>query len=136
MVSLNRNEVGKDTNFYPLPWAVNEILIGKDRNVQIWNSGHFSNSLYRLPYIITSEEAAEFFRLPIGSERVSAGLNVNESGKSSKTYTSNIINAGDITVGKLRSSSHGDTIGFSLKDFIIPLLTGKYLALFPIPSES
>ena len=54
--------------------------------------------------------------MPIGSERVSAGLNVNESGKSSKTYTSNIINAGDITVGKLRSSSHGDTIGFSLKD--------------------
>jgi len=116
MVSLNQNEVGKDTNFYPLPWAVNEILMGKDRNYQIWNSGHFSNSLYRLPYIITSEEAAEFFRLPIGSERVSAGLNVNESGKTSKTYTSNIINAGDITVGKLRSSSHGDTIGFSLKD--------------------
>lgn len=116
VVSLNRNEVGKDTNFYPLPWAVNEILMGKDRNIQIWNSGHFSNSLYRLPYIITSEEAAEFFRLPIGSERVSAGLNVNESGKSSKTYTSNIINAGDITVGKLRSSSREDTIGFSLKD--------------------
>ncbi len=116
MVTLNRNEVGKDTNFYPLPWAVNEILVGKDRNYQIWSSGQFSNSLYRLPYIITSEEAAEFFRLPIGSERVSAGLNVNESGKTSKTYTSNIINAGDITVGKLRSSSNGDTIGFSLKD--------------------
>ncbi len=116
IVALNRNEVAKDTNFYPLPWAVNEILMGKDRNVQIWNSGYFSNSLYRLPYIITSEEAVEFFRLPIGSERISAGLNINESGKSSKTYTSNIINAGDITVGKLRSSSHGDTIGFSLID--------------------
>jgi hypothetical protein len=116
MVSLNRNEVGKDTNFYPLPWAVNEVLMGKDRNYQIWNSGQFSGALYRLPYIITSEEASEFFRLPVGSERVSAGLKVNESGKASKTYTSNIINTGDITVGKLRSSSNGDTIGFSLKD--------------------
>lgn len=116
MVSLTRNEVGKDNNFYPLPWAVNELLMGKERNTQIWNSGYFSNSLYRLPYIITSEEAAEFFRLPIGSDRISAGLNVNESEKNSKTYTSNIINSGDITVGKLRSSSKGDTIGFSLKD--------------------
>lgn len=116
MVSLTQTEVSKNNNFYPLPWAVNEILIGKNRNNQIWNSGQFSNALYRLPYIITVEEAAEFFSLPVGSDRISAGLNVNESGKDSKTYSSNIINAGDITVGKLRSSAKGDTIGFSLKD--------------------
>jgi len=116
IVSLNKNEVGKDTNFYPLPWAVNELLLRKERNLQIWNSGLFSDSLYRLPYIITSEEAVEFFRLPIGSARVAAGLNINESEKNKKTYVSNIINTGDITIGKLRSSSNSDTIGFSLKD--------------------
>lgn len=71
---------------------------------------------YRLPYVITAEEASEFFRLPIGSDRITAGLKINESGKGNKTYSSNIINAGDITVGKLRSSTKGDTIGFSLKD--------------------
>ena len=116
LVDVDRNEVMKDTNFYPLPWAVNEILLNKERNYQIWSSGQFSNALYRLPYIITSEEASEFFRLPIGSERISAGLSINESGKSNRTYATNIINAGDITVGKLRSSSKEDTIGFSLKD--------------------
>lgn len=116
LVDLDSREVMKDTNFYPLPWAVNEVLLGKGRNSQIWSSGQFSNALYRLPYIITSEEASEFFRLPVGSDRVSAGLTVNESGKSSRTYATNIINAGDITVGKLRSSAKGDTIGFSLKD--------------------
>ena len=115
-VNLYSNEVGKNDNFYPLPWAVNEILVGKERNLNIWNSGQFSNALYRLPYVITAEEAAEFFRLPIGSDRISAGLKINESGKGNKTYSSNIINAGDITVGKLRSSTKGDTIGFSLKD--------------------
>ena len=115
-VNLYSNEVGKNDNFYPLPWAVNEILVGKVRNLNIWNSGQFSNALYRLPYVITAEEAAEFFRLPIGSDRISAGLKINESGKGNKTYSSNIINAGDITVGKLRSSTKGDTIGFSLKD--------------------
>lgn len=115
-VNLYSIEVGKNDNFYPLPWAVNEILVGKERNLNLWNSGQFSNALYRLPYIITAEEAAEFFRLPIGSDRISAGLKINESGKGNKSYSSNIINAGDITVGKLRSSTKGDTIGFSLKD--------------------
>jgi len=116
LIDLDRSEVGKDNNFYPLPWAVNEVLIGKGRNNNIWASGQFSSALYRLPYVITAEEAAEFFRLPIGSDRVTAGLKINESGKGNKTYSSNIINAGDITVGKLRSSTKGDTIGFSLKD--------------------
>lgn len=116
LVPLQSYEVNKNNNFYPLPWAVNELLLNADRNSAVWNSGQFSSSLYRIPFIITSEEAAEFFRLPIGSDRISAGLNINESGKSSKTYTANIINAGDIIVGKLRSSSKGDTIGFSLKD--------------------
>lgn len=116
LIDLDKSEVGKDNNFYPLPWAVNEVLVGKERNLNIWNSGQFSNALYRLPYVITAEEASEFFRLPIGSDRITAGLKINESGKGNKTYSSNIINAGDITVGKLRSSTKGDTIGFSLKD--------------------
>ena len=116
LIDLDKSEVGKDNNFYPLPWAVNEVLVGKERNLNIWNSGQFSNALYRLPYVITAEEASEFFRLPIGSDRITAGLKINESGKGNKTYSSNIINAGDITVGKLRSSAKGDTIGFSLKD--------------------
>lgn len=116
LIDLEKTEVGKDSNFYPLPWAVNEVLMGKGRNYNIWTSGLFSNALYRLPYIITGEEAVEFFRLPIGSDRITAGLKINESGKGNKTYSSNIINAGDITVGKLRSSEKGDTIGFSLQD--------------------
>lgn len=116
LVDLRRDEVGKDNNFYPLPWAVEEILTGKDRNYNIWASGQFSPALYRLPFVITAEEAAEFFRLPIGCDRIAAGLNINESGKKGRTYTANIINAGDITVGKLRASARGDTIGFSLKD--------------------
>lgn len=116
LVDLDSGEVKKDTNFYPLPWAVNEVLLHKERNGPLWGSGQFSTALYRLPYLITAEEAAEFFRLPVGSDRVSAGLCVDESGKSSKTYADNIINAGDISVGKLRASSKGDTIGFALKD--------------------
>lgn len=116
LVDVDRSEVNKDSNFYPLPWAVNEVLINKERSYQIWSSGQFPQSYYRLPYLITAEEASEFFRLPVGSDRIGAGFKVNESGIGAKSYTSNIINTGDIEVGKLRSSSKGDTIGFSLKD--------------------
>ena len=113
---LRGDEIRKDANFYPLPWAVNELLMNMDRNMQIWNSGMFSNAYYRLPYIITAEEASQFFRLPVGGSRVSAGLPVNEAGKTNRTYADNIINAGDIEIGTLKSSSRGDKIGISLED--------------------
>lgn len=54
--------------------------------------------------------------MPIGGNSIKAGLNVNESAKSSRTYTDNLINSGDITIGKLKSSAKGDTLGISLKD--------------------
>jgi len=116
IISLSAGDVRKNDNFYPLPWAVHEIILGTDRNPSVWNVGQNLSAFYNLPYIITAEEASEFFRLPIGSENAYAGLVVNESGKSSRTYTDNVVGGGDIVVGSLKSSSRGDTIGISLKD--------------------
>jgi hypothetical protein len=116
VISLASGDVRKDDNFYPLPWAVHEVILGTERNLSIWNTGQSFNDFYNMPYVITAEEASEFFRLPVGSETVYAGLTVNESGKSSRTYTDNVVGGGDIVVGTLKSSSHGDTIGISLKD--------------------
>ncbi|MCL2721066.1 MAG: DUF87 domain-containing protein [Treponema sp.] len=115
-ISLSAADVRKDDNFYPLPWAVHELILGTERNSSVWNTGQNLNAFYNLPYVITSEEAAEFFRLPIGSDTVYAGLTVNESGKASRTYADNVVGGGDINVGTLKSSSHGDTIGITLKD--------------------
>ena len=116
IIDLHSSEIRKNTNFYPLPWAANEIILSKERNNQIWSSGKFSGHLYRLPYLISSEEASNFFRLPIGGERITAGFVVNSAGKSNKTYSRNLVNAGDITVGKLKTSAKEDNIGFSLQD--------------------
>jgi len=107
----------KNNAFYWLPWTVNELLQDTEREQYGQNQGN-----NRLSYIITFEEAAEFFRLPFGNDHISAGLVVNESGKKGKTYADNIINAGDIEVGKLKSSSNADKIGFSLKDLAKHLL--------------
>lgn len=103
-----------DQMVYPLPWVVNEILIN-NRSAELWNGQYVSANLYRFPYIITSDEAAAFWRLPIGDDRINAGFVVNETGKSSKTYSQNLINAGDIEIGKLKSSST-NSIGFALND--------------------
>lgn len=117
---LTRNRIDNlsfdnEQSYYLLPWLINQKLDEINLKSSIWSIGVFSK-IRRFPYIVTEEEASEFFRLPIGDENVSAGLNIDESAKSAKTYSDNIINGGDIEVGKLRSSSKGDTIGFNLKD--------------------
>ena len=116
MVNLPREEIGvSQEKLFPLPWIVSDILLSCNRNTTIWGSSYINKALYRFPFIITSEEAASFFRLPIGDDIVNAGLTVNETGKVSKTYSQNLINAGDIEIGKLKSSS-ANSIGFTLKD--------------------
>lgn len=114
---LYPDEADFNNNFYPLPWAIHEVVSGSNRDPYIWGNPNSPFApLYRMPFVITAEEAAEFFRLPIGGDNIKAGLRVNESAKSSRTYTDNLINSGDITIGKLKSSPKGDTIGLSLKD--------------------
>ena len=112
---LSSEQVDILWNYYPLPWAVNELIMGVGRAQHIWSNANFYN-FYRLPFIITADEASEFFRLPIGCENIAAGLVVNDSAKISRTYTDNIVNSADVEVGKLKSSAKGDTIGFSIND--------------------
>ncbi len=105
-----------DANYIALPWQNQEQLPNIGRNQYIWGTQNAYANLYRMPYVITAEEASEIFRLPIGTVLVSAGLSVNETGSSSKTYGKDLINAGDITVGTLKTSGNRDTIGIKLSD--------------------
>lgn len=114
-IRLKESDINIKQNFFVLPWIAKDFLQNYDRNNHIWSQNLFK-SLYRIPFVITAEEASLYFRLPIGSTRVSAGLPIDESGNTSKTYRENIINAGDIEVGKLKSSSKGDAVGISLND--------------------
>ena len=115
-VHFSNNDIQLVDSFIPLPWVINELLIQTDRSPYIWSQNSGFQNFYRMPYVITAEEAAGVFRLPIGTQRISAGLPVNETESSSKTYAGNLINAGDIKIGFLKSSGNKDTIGISLKD--------------------
>lgn len=117
VVSLSKTEINiNQQGAFIVPWIANDILLNRGRNMSIWNNGMVPVALYRLPMIITAEEAVAFFRLPIANENIGAGLNVNESEKISRTYSSNLINSGDLELGKLRSAADGATIGITLKD--------------------
>ena len=115
-VDLAMDMVQKDDNFYPLPWVINEILIDRERNPGIWNGRSQFQNCYRLPYIVTAEEASVFFRLPVGSGKISAGLSVNDSSKNLQTYADGVINGRGISVGRLKASSGSDQIGFEVND--------------------
>lgn len=115
-VRFSNTDIQLAESFIPLPWVINELLIQSDKSPYIWSQNSGFQNFYRMPYVITAEEATGVFRLPIGTQRISAGLPVNETESSSKTYAGNLINAGDIEIGLLKSSGKKDTIGISLKD--------------------
>ena len=98
-----------------IPWIAKEFIQKYDRNRQIWSQGTF-NALYRMPFVVTPEEITTYFRLPIGSKTIAAGLPVNDTDIISKTYSDNLINTGDIEIGKLKSTHGVDSIGISTKD--------------------
>lgn len=112
---LNEADIDYKQNLHAVPWIASEIIINSQRNVNFWNGESKYGALYRMPYLITAEEASGLFRIPIGNSRISAGMTVNESETGSKTYSDNLINAGDIEIGIMKSSGT-DKIGISLKD--------------------
>jgi hypothetical protein len=99
---------------YPLPWAWQQVVVGRDRSPAIWAAGRTAPSFFRLPYVVTAQEAAEFFRLPIANDNLSAGFQVTESARTSRSYAEGVVGASDIEVGRLAGG--GAPIGFSLRD--------------------
>lgn len=94
-----------DTNFnLTLPWLINNLQQHPAvRNPQM-------SALGRLPFLITSEEAAEFAYFPYGTKDTSAGMNICESTFDVKKIRKELINhnqaetSSDFIVGRLRTT--------------------------------
>ncbi|MDO4413715.1 MAG: ATP-binding protein [Erysipelotrichaceae bacterium] len=114
-VHLNQSNISIPENYFALPWVANEIAVQLEHDQSVMMSQNVFGSMFRLRLIITAEEASGFFRLPIGTAKVNAGLNVNYSDTSRKTYSDNLINADNIEIGILKASGQ-DTIGISRDD--------------------
>ena len=103
-------------NYFPLPWAINEKLIQSSKCYRQITTNASLRAYMRLAFVITNDEVISFFKLPLGSDNLSAGIVVRESQKNNKVFANNIINSGDVILGRLRSSNNQSTIGLSLND--------------------
>lgn len=97
-----------EKNIFTIPWHISAII--KE------NKGSCAEPRFsKLSSIITIDECSAIFGLPIASKRLGAGFCVNEIGRRSRTYSSGVINSGDIIIGSMKSSD-GDKIGLRLSD--------------------
>lgn len=96
-------------NYMANPWMLAEHLQGRYPATGL-------PAFNRLPFIISSEEGAVLFNLPVGGQRISAGFTVDESLKIGKEYRASLIDTGEITIGKLRSSGGTHTLGITKND--------------------
>ena len=112
---LSADDINIEESLLPMPWILNDVILDKvysDYPIYYQESFDFR----RLFNILTVNEASELFCLPIGTKYVANGLQIDYSEKDVKQFHKQIINSGDIEVGKLKSSFGENTIGFSLKD--------------------
>ena len=73
VVDLKSDEVSACDQFEYYPWGINKKLVYEYRNHQLWNKGVVPKALFRIPYLLSAEEATSFFRLPI-AEKGMVGL--------------------------------------------------------------
>ncbi|MBR7117179.1 MAG: ATP-binding protein [Clostridia bacterium] len=95
------------------PWLISDIVMMgmRDRSV-------LTPATYRLAHVYSPAEASQIFRAPIGTRRVTAGVNIHEVEKRNKEFAPGIINVSDLSVGKLQNVIGGENslIGIKLKD--------------------
>lgn len=96
-----------------LPFQFSALLQQRYRNSGIWNMLTIKPvNLTRLPFFVTAEEAACFFRLPIGDGTI-AGIQTNRIARSKEAISSAVIDDNNIAVGTLRGLTK--QIGIPLK---------------------
>lgn len=96
-------------NYFANPWMLAEYL-------QSRYPATGTTAFDRLPYVISAEEAAVLFSLPIGGKRINAGFTVDESLRVGKEYRASLIDAGELTIGRLRSAGGSHRFGISKND--------------------
>jgi hypothetical protein len=108
-LDLTGENIDLPSQYMHYPWNINNKLVYTYRNQQLFDRVPMAKVLYRLPYIITADEAAAFFRLPF-SDKTIAALRSSQAIGSVEQFDSSVVSESNIVFGTLISSS-GITIG-------------------------
>lgn len=116
-IDLSNERIDLKTQFPYYVWNVNTRLIHYYRNKKLQASIPLAKNLFRLPYIVTAEEAAAFFRLPLYEKSMTA-LKSNQISQAQEQFSNAVVNENNIQIGKLITNDTSQiTIGCPEKAF-------------------
>jgi len=106
-LDLSAESVDLPAQFLQYPWNINNKLVYSYRNQQLFDRVPMAKTLFRLPYIMTAEEAAAFFRLPY-REKTMAALKSNQAVSNAELFDASVVSENNIQLGFLVSHDYSD----------------------------
>lgn len=110
-VNLSGESISVKRDFLYYPWNLNQKLINRYRNATILRALQCTpkmKMLYRLPYFIFAQEATSFFRLPLGSQKIS-GIKIKEIMQKAQDLDERVLRKENVKFGQLLESEQSST---------------------------
>ena len=101
-LDLTAEKVDLPAQFIHYPWNINNKLVHAYRNRRLLARVPLAGMLHRLPYLVTAEEAAAFFRPPL-REKTMAPLQANSAAGAGEQFDAAVVSEGNIIFGTLLS---------------------------------
>ena len=99
-IDLTSEKINLDKQFPYYVWNVNTRLMHYYRNKKIQAAIPLAQRLFRLPYMITAEEAASFYRLPL-YEKTMTALKNNQVLQAQEQFAKDVVDERNIQIGRL-----------------------------------
>lgn len=90
-------------------WNINALLLYKYRNQQIRQMIPLANTMNRMPYIVTIDEAVSFFRLPQFEDGMIA-LQSTRAEQATERFADKVIAKDNIKMGSVPTGNHDEII--------------------------
>lgn len=99
-VKINVQQIGS-LNYMQLPYVVHDLLLKQYRDMMIWG-GNIAppNNLFRLPFLVTVNEAMGFFHLPVDNGKI-VGVESSSYEISNELLDEKVTRTGNIEFGKV-----------------------------------
>ncbi len=102
-LDLSNEKIRPDKQFSYYVWNINNRLLYYYRNQKLQNTVPLAKKLFRLPYIVSAEEAAAFFRLPL-YEKTMTALKSNQFIHAREQFSNAVVSEDNIQLGVLSAN--------------------------------
>lgn len=99
-LDLTNERINIQKQFPYYVWNINTRLMYHYRNKQLQKMHPLAQTLFRLPCILSVEEAASFYRLPL-YEKSMVALKSNQAVQTQEQFSNVVVNENNIQIGRL-----------------------------------